>query len=332
MLLVQPLERRPGASSTCPKPPSAPGSELSALLPASRIARPSRRADDRRGNRQRAVVERGRPRRDRVPVVERVGAGPVLRDHRPQLAGRPHRRRPARRDDSPAAGARGRSLLEELARRRRRREGAGGPAKRRPSVPAITAARAPASSGDRDPGPAEAGVAVDQDAELVPCVRRRTGQAGEQRSVVGGDEILTRRRSCASCSSFRPPTRLYGTSTSSIPASAITSASCSVWQVMPAAPSSICRRAISTHLCVFTCGRLARPTRSQCSCQRARLASSRSRSTTAAGVAMSRLKVTRARAGRRWQRRRGAPRRRAGTARRVPPAPALAATRSARRA
>ena len=58
---------------------------------------------------------------------------------------------------------------------------------------------------------------------------------------------------------------------SSIPASAITSASPSFWHVMPRAPSASCRRAISTDLCVLTCGRFASPTASQCACQRARL-------------------------------------------------------------
>ena len=38
-----------------------------------------------------------------------------------------------------------------------------------------------------DPGPPEAGVAVDQHAELAARVRRRTGEAREQRRVVGGD-------------------------------------------------------------------------------------------------------------------------------------------------
>ena len=57
-----------------------------------------------------------------------------------------------------------------------------------------------------------------------------------------------------------------------MPAPTIVSASNSVWQVTPTAPSSICRFAISTHLCVFTCGRLRRPTRSHSACQRVEIA------------------------------------------------------------
>ena len=158
------------------------------------------------------------------------------------------------------------------------------PAKRRPCVRAIAAASPAASSGEPTPVRPRPVSQSTSTPSSRARVRRRAGETGEQRRVVGGDRDLARPSSGASCSSFRPPTTLYGTRTSSIPASTITSASCRVWHVTPPAPSSTCRRAISTHLCVFTCGRLARPTRSQCSCQRARLASSRSRSTTAAGV------------------------------------------------
>ena len=55
------------------------------------------------------------------------------------------------------------------------------------------------------------------------------------------------------------------------PGVTMTSASPTFWQVIPRAPSATWRRAISTDLCVFTWGRFARPTTSQCACQRARL-------------------------------------------------------------
>ena len=203
---------------------------------------------------------------------------------------------------------------------------------------AIAAARAAASSGEPTPvrpRPVSQSTSTPSSRPASAAAPARPGSSATSSAVT---EILARRRSCASCSSFRPPTRLYGTRTSSIPASAITSASCSVWQVMPVAPSSICRRAISTHLCVFTWGRLARPTRSQCSCQRARLRlepveiddGRRRRDVEAHAGCRARFRP--APAARRWRRRRRAPRRRAGTARRGPPAPALAASRSARRA
>src|SRR5580693_375770 len=75
---------------------------------------------------------------------------------------------------------------------------------------------------------------------------------------------------------------------SSIPASAITSASPSFWQVMPLAPAAICSFASTGLLWVFMCGRLARPAASQVAWIRAMLRSTRSMSMTAAGVPYSR--------------------------------------------
>jgi hypothetical protein len=71
---------------------------------------------------------------------------------------------------------------------------------------------------------------------------------------------------------------------SSMPAAAITSASPSFWQVMPRAPAAICIRARTGLLWVLMCGRLARPAASQAAWSRAMLRSTRSRSTTTAGV------------------------------------------------
>src|SRR6266536_1746541 len=75
---------------------------------------------------------------------------------------------------------------------------------------------------------------------------------------------------------------------SSIPASAITSASPSFWQVMPLAPAAICIFASIGFLCVLICGRLATPAASQAAWIRAMLRSTRSMSMTAQGVPYSR--------------------------------------------
>src|SRR6185437_7234164 len=73
----------------------------------------------------------------------------------------------------------------------------------------------------------------------------------------------------------------------SIPASAITSASPSFWQVMPWAPALTCICASSGLLCVLICGRLATPAASQAACPRAILRSTLSMSMTAQGVPYS---------------------------------------------
>jgi hypothetical protein len=75
---------------------------------------------------------------------------------------------------------------------------------------------------------------------------------------------------------------------SSRPASAITSASPTFWQVMPRAPASRCSRAITGLLCVLMCGRFATPAASQAPCRRAMLRSTTSRSMATAGVPYSR--------------------------------------------
>jgi hypothetical protein len=54
-----------------------------------------------------------------------------------------------------------------------------------------------------------------------------------------------------------------------MPASAITSASPSFWQVMPLAPAAICILASIGLLWVLMCGRLATPAASQADCIRA---------------------------------------------------------------
>src|SRR5690606_9399969 len=69
-----------------------------------------------------------------------------------------------------------------------------------------------------------------------------------------------------------------------IPASAITSASPTVWTVTPLAPSSTCLSAQAALRCVLMWGRLASPARSQRSCQRARLESAMPASISTAGV------------------------------------------------
>src|ERR1700744_4434367 len=75
---------------------------------------------------------------------------------------------------------------------------------------------------------------------------------------------------------------------SSMPASAITSASPSFWQVMPLAPAAICILASIGLLCVLMCGRFATPAASQVAWMRAMLRSTRSMSITATGVPYSR--------------------------------------------
>src|SRR6201999_558239 len=75
---------------------------------------------------------------------------------------------------------------------------------------------------------------------------------------------------------------------SSMPASAITSASPSFWQVMPLAPAAICIRASIGLLWVLMWGRLATPAASQVAWMRAMLRSTRYISITATGVPYSR--------------------------------------------
>src|SRR5437773_5327414 len=75
---------------------------------------------------------------------------------------------------------------------------------------------------------------------------------------------------------------------SSIPASAITSASPIFWQVMPLAPAAICICASIGLLWVLICGRLATPAASHAAWMRAMLRSTRSMSMTAQGVPYSR--------------------------------------------
>src|ERR1043165_6984272 len=75
---------------------------------------------------------------------------------------------------------------------------------------------------------------------------------------------------------------------SSIPASAITSASPSFWQVMPRAPAATCIFASIGLLWVLICGRLATPAASQAAWMRAMLRSTLSMSMTAQGVPYSR--------------------------------------------
>ena len=73
-----------------------------------------------------------------------------------------------------------------------------------------------------------------------------------------------------------------------MPASAITSASPSFWQVMPLAPAATCICASKGLLWVLMCGRLATPAASQAAWIRAMLRSTRSMSMTAQGVPYSR--------------------------------------------
>src|SRR4029077_3796227 len=75
---------------------------------------------------------------------------------------------------------------------------------------------------------------------------------------------------------------------SSIPASAITSASPIFWQVMPWAPAATCIFASNGLLWVLMCGRLATPAASHAAWTRAMLRSTLSMSMTAAGVPYSR--------------------------------------------
>src|SRR5215813_5003922 len=73
-----------------------------------------------------------------------------------------------------------------------------------------------------------------------------------------------------------------------MPASAITSASPSFWQVMPLAPAAICILASIGLLWVLMCGRLATPAAAHAAWTRAMLRSTLSISMTAQGVPYSR--------------------------------------------
>ena len=74
---------------------------------------------------------------------------------------------------------------------------------------------------------------------------------------------------------------------SSKPASAITSASPSFWQVIPTAPASSWSRASSGSLWVLMCGRSATPCSSQYACIRETFRSIASRSAVRTGVSSS---------------------------------------------
>ena len=278
----------------------------------------ARAADDRCAHGECDLVRGCRTGRHRRPVVERVRADAVLGHGRAQLARRPHRGRPAGRDGLhvEAGGPRlSLGLGEE-------RDGAGPRGIREEAaeaepVPALDlpgqgCRRLGRRRRRRVRGPCRTRRARGSPATPSPRPRAPRAAARRRRS-------RRRRRAGRAPPAARAstrPIRLYGIRMSSIPASAITSASPSFWQVMPRAPSATCRRAISTDLCVLTWGRFASPTASQCACQRARLCSSRSTSTTTAGVSTS-ITISRRRAGR-------PPRSRRGSRRAALPAPSSA--------
>ncbi len=72
-----------------------------------------------------------------------------------------------------------------------------------------------------------------------------------------------------------------------MPPSARASASPTLAQVMPTAPASSCRRAISTHLCVLACGRSFAGPPAAKSAMRWMLRMSFALSSTSAGVSTS---------------------------------------------
>ena len=207
--------------------------------------------------------------------MERVGADPVLGHRRTQSLALPHRRRAAGRD---APGLQSGRLGAAPPPRRGTRPHPGAPGRsgsRRigaPRVARLASASAAAAIGVATPDAPEPGVALDEDGRARDRLAR-AAPASPSSSRSSSTETLTvaRRSSASSRASFVSPTRLYGMSRSSKPASAITSASPSFWQVSTDGAAASCRRAISTHLCVFTCGRLASPSRSVSACQRSRL-------------------------------------------------------------
>ena len=129
------------------------------------------------------------PGRDRRAVVEGVGAGAVLRHGRQQLAARPHRRRSAGRD---------RLDLETGALGELRRRAPGSRRARAARVRQEAGEAQRAEAGDRrgesrgrlgigDARAAEAGVALDEHAQLAPGARGRPVEARSSRGVVGHD-------------------------------------------------------------------------------------------------------------------------------------------------
>jgi len=89
----------------------------------------------------------------------------------------------------------------------------------------------------------------------------------------------------------RPITLNVSSTSSATPASVKTSTSPSFWQVMPTAPAAICMRPSAGILWVFTCGRLAMPSRARWSWTRRMLRSTMSRRTVTAGVSSSVTRV-----------------------------------------
>src|SRR4051794_25206349 len=88
------------------------------------------------------------------------------------------------------------------------------------------------------------------------AVREMPSATGKESIVT---EILTRFASSLRRFHLLSPHSGYTTLISKMPACAMTSASASFATVIPAAPYFICSRAISGILCVFVCGRSARP-------------------------------------------------------------------------
>ena len=149
-----------------------------------------RPAHDRRAHGQRDVVERRRSRRDRRAVVERIRACAVLGHGRPQLDPLPTS--PAFRPPRPSR-PRGRGRSASSTARARKSTASGG---RRVGQEAGEAERAEArdlgGQGGRglrigDARAAEAGVALDEHAQLAPAARGRAVETGQHAGVVGGD-------------------------------------------------------------------------------------------------------------------------------------------------
>ena len=239
------------------------GERLRARVEDGVVAR--RPADHGRDDAQRAVLERRDAEREAAPVAVDVRADAQLgedaalvhavRAGRAAAADRSRRRgRGARspREPPPASGRSPRSRGASSARR------AAGPAAGRRAPPGRRPRRVTGRPCARSPCRSRRG-------SRSPPRAARARARGPPRRRPSRRRPSRSRASASSASRSALPVPISGNviRMSSKPASAISSASPSFWHVSPRAPASSWSRAIRGSLCVFTCGRSARPCSSQ---------------------------------------------------------------------
>ena len=122
---------------------------------------------------------------------------------------------------------------------------------------------------------------------LTPAARAAASSAATLPASSAHTAMRARFASAARRFSFVAPTTSFAISTSGTPPSTIASASLTFWQHTPTAPRFIWRNAISGHLWLFACGRIAIFLPASEASMRSRLRSNASRSRISAGVSTS---------------------------------------------